>query len=288
MQVSEQFAKVVRRTILAMIVIVFALALYSHSQNGGTIGIQAQMIPVFSGQTSSAASGGIWACGVTSGSCPYFQDIGQGTNLLFYCNTNFTGNVYLEWTPNPNVASPTFYTITQAIWAGDSNCHYLPFGSYFPNVRAHVLTSSPSSISAWYTAISGPVSFAAPALATNGPTSPVTCDRVANISIANSTTAVLIQPAALGDTVVVCGIQVSFAAATSTGTFTSAFFSTTACSTGEGVPIVNNTTSSTPQFLNLPFYGLRSPVSTSQVFCFSNASGASVYVTTLYASVHGL
>jgi hypothetical protein len=282
MQTSESFAKVIRGAIYAFGAALLAFVLYDFTtphqavsaQNAGTVGIQAQMIPVFTAQTSNKSSA-------------IFKDIGQGTNLLFYCTTNFIGSIDLEWTPSNSLAG-TFYPITQASYANsDNNCHSLPFGSYFPNLRS-TLTVSTGSISAWYTSISGPTAFAAPALGSAGPTSPVTCDQnITSGQIATGTTSLLAAPQNTGDAVVICGMTVNFAAAPSAGQVIIKYAASGACSPiTQPIPSWEILTgSTTPLVVTVP-YSIRNYNYAAQTPCLINGSGVNVLVSISFASVH--
>lgn len=286
MQTSDYFAKVLRAVLLAAAaVLVGLMAVNAHAQNSGTVGIQAVFFPVFTNQNTSASSGGYWNCGVASGPCPVLQDIGQGTNILSYCDTNFTGTIDLEWTPAYS-PSATFIVITQATWTNDFGCHSLPFGGYFPNMRA-TLTGSGGSVSAWYTAISGPTAFAAPAIGSAGPTSPVQCDlntigTYASGAIGSS--AVMAQPINRTDSVVICGMTVSFNGAASAGSIRVAY-GTSVCASASNTTFQAYTTANTPQILNVP-YPQRNAFVANNTPCFFNTSGASAEVSISYASVH--
>ena len=297
MQVSEQFAKVVRRTILAMIVIVFALALYSHSQNGGTVGIQAQMIPVFTNQSSTKSSGGIWQCGITTGVCSVFQDIGQGTNTLFYCNTGFAGSIDLEWNPSPST-STTFYPVAQAFYLSsspDSACHQLSAGAYWPNMRATV-TPTAGSLSAWYLSNSGASSPVLAGIGTNGPASPVVCDRnnVSTQASGGTSSIASIGPVESGDTIVICAFSIGFSGATTGGSVAIQW----ASSTGNCAALSADETwgtytpSGTPTFLPVAVPQRSGTATTGatalQYPCFNNSSGVNAIISVSYASVHGL
>lgn len=282
-QTAHNFSRVVAVAVVLFLALClfFSFAIFQLvpgnrvlAQNAGNVGIQAQMIPVFNAQSSSASS-------------KIFPDIGQGTNLLFYCTTNFIGTIDLEWTP-ANSLLGTFYTITQASYInGDTNCHSLPFGSYFPNMRSTV-TMTNGSISAWYTAVSGPSAFAAPALGSTGPTSPVTCDQTAtSLTVPNGTNAAIVAPQNTGDAVVICGMTLTFSAAPSAGQVTIKYAATGACSPlTQPIPSWEILTSSTtPVFLSVP-YAIRNYNSPNQTPCLLNNSGVNVVASVAFASMH--
>jgi hypothetical protein len=279
MPVSENFMKIVRVAALAVLVITAALLIDLHepkrvsAQNAGSVGIAAQMIPVFSNQSTTASSA-------------IFNDIGQGQNALFFVGNNFSGTVDLEWSPTK---VPPFYPITQANFQGDSNSHIIQFGSYFPNIRS-TITPTSGSASAWYSSSSGPVSFAAPALGTNGPTSPIFCDRMQNAGpLANAGTVNLAPQVNPGDRVILCSMEITFVGAPAAGTYTVLYYGLNNCTGSNTTVLTQATTASTPQTLVFSnmfvsdwyFPALQSP-------CLVNNSGTSLYVTSSYASVHQL
>lgn len=279
MQVSENFAKVMRGVSLAFAVVLLAFVLSDitsphqpvSAQNAGVVGIQAQMIPVFSAQSTTKSS-------------HILKDIGQGTNLLFYCGTGFIGTIDLEWNPTPATSS-TFYPITQANYVNsDSSCHTLPFGSYFPNLRSTV-TISAGSINAWYTAISGPSAFAAPAIGTAGPTAPVTCDQSLATTVGSGATSSIATQLNTGDAVVICGMSVSFAAAPSAGQLIIEY-GAAGCATLQSFASWEVLTSATTPIEFAVPYAIRNGNFPRQDPCLINGSGVSVVVSVSYASVH--
>ena len=280
MQVSQQFQKVIGATLVSALVIAAGIFIatcvnppgHVSAQNAGVVGIQAINIPVFSAQTTLAHSA-------------IFQDIGQGVNILRYCNTSFTGSINLEWSPLNN---GVYSSLQSAVYVNpDSNCHTLTVNGYFPQMRSTINPTAGSG-SAWYSASSGPVGYSSPAVGSNGPSSPVACDENSITTQANGA-----GPAGLSavgvtfgsNTTVICGFTLSFAGAPSSvapgveiGWATSG-----ACSSPTYAWSVN-TTSSTPQVLPIPI-ALRSASPASQVPCLQNLSGVSVTLSANYAIV---
>lgn len=276
MHVSEEFAKVLKATLLAFGLLVLGFTLsdlvqpheQAAAQNAGTVGIQAQLSPVFSAQATTASSG-------------IFNDIGQGISLLYVCNSGFTGTIDLEWSPAPFATSPIYHVITQAGYTSDSACHSIVFGAYFPNIRSTV-TRSAGSLSAWYSAGSGPGGFGNSAIGTNGPTAPINCDQNFATSVANSAVGILGVPFNLGDTIVICSMVVSFSAAPSGAIAVEWGVSCTSGLVGNVWQSYVSSSSANP--LVVPMIQ-RYPVP-NYYACFSNTSGATAEVSISYASVH--
>jgi hypothetical protein len=294
MQISETFATVLRRAAIAFALVLLCFLagelLSPHrtglTQGAGTVGIQTTNIPVFSAQTTTASSGGVWQCGSAvnaAGVCPVFRDFGFAANFLTFCDTSFVGSIDLEWSPSNNLA--TFLPLTTATYSGvgDSGCHTLQVGGYFPNLRSTATITS-GSVSAWYTASASPIPLYSAGIGSSGQTSPVVCDATGVLAISNGVTGFALSALRTGDTVVVCGFSVSFLAATSTGTLALAWASSNACATPTSTWILG-TTSGTPQALIVPL-SERSPVATWQYLCVTNNSGASAELSFSWASVH--
>jgi hypothetical protein len=277
MQVSEQFAKVLRAGIAAALLVALALIIGDtisprhevRAQNAGTVGIQAELVPVFSAQSTNRSSG-------------IFADIGQGLNILYYSTTSFVGTVTLEWSPNNNgVYLPL---VTAGFSSADTDTHQLTVNGYWPNLRATVAVTS-GSVSAWYSASSGPVGFAAPGVGSNGPTSPPVCDQASATVITSTNTAgIIVSPRIVGQTIAVCSFDWSFNGATSAGSVALAY------STSSGCPSTSTTwaaytTSSTPQFMPVGL-SQRQPPGAGPYLCAINNSGATAYLSVSYASVH--
>ncbi len=285
MQVSEQFARFVRRVIAAFVLVGLGFLVSDtvsprhevSAQTAGTIGIQAQQLPVFSAASTTQHSA-------------IFNDIGQGLSILFYCNTSFTGVIDLEWSPT-GVAP--FYVLTQGSYPSgvpDSSCHTLQLGGYFPNMRASV-TPIAGSLSAWYTASSGPIPTVSSGLGTNGPSSPINCDHAINVGLATANFSSLgITPFLTGDTIVLCNFSVSFNGTTSAGTVQLGWADTAAhCVSAFGnVTWAAYTTSATPQTYNISTQQRAQSNFATPVPCLQNSSGATVNFSFSYASVHGL
>jgi hypothetical protein len=292
---GELFAAFVRRWILCLLLLLLGLTWRAHGQNAGVVGIATKEIPVFAAQTTSASSGGVWQCNGSTKpiSCPVLPDIGAGSNFLSYCTTNFIGTIDLEWSPTG--AAP-WLVLVQASYgavAPDTACRTpaLQIGGYWPNLRSTV-TITQGSISAWYTGQATAIAALPPALGSNGPSSPPSCDQNASVQVLNAATAALVGGSTGTSTTIICGFTISFQGAPTTGTMTLAWSATTGCASS--VSSWNSyTTSSTPQTLPFPGFTQRNTLgsysaSTRQTPCFTNNSGVTVFVNTSYAEVPNL
>ncbi len=300
MQTSEDFCKAVRNSLVAVLICaaILFVCVSVQAQNLGTVGILAKMTPVFSAQAANGSSGGSWQCAnqsippnTVSGMCGYLPDVGQGIQSLFFCNNNFSGTIDLEWTPNPTVASPTFYPVPNGSVSytndgpssGTPICHQLPAGLYYPNLRSTVSGYSSGTVSAWYSEVSGPAQVTPAAVGSNGATSPISCDKTLVQTVTTGSTAFAFGPST-GQITVICGFTYSFAGATSTGTVYLDFYATVLCGGSVWAAWGAATTSSTPQTVSVD-QPIRSPLSTVQDLCLQNSSGASVTFAISYASI---
>lgn len=282
-QTAQTFSRIVAVTIVIFIAIV-AIGLlipldHVHAQNAGVVGIQAQMIPVFSAATNTASSS-------------VFVDQGQALNILFFCGqgAGFTGSIDLEWTPYPNLASPTYYPLVSASYTNLFTCHSLQLGGYWPNLRSTVTFSASGggqALSAWYTSSAGPVSFAPPAIGSNGATSPVSCDQNATVSVANGATQwVGISPSLIGglNAVVICGFSYSFNGATSAGSLAFQWSTNNACTGLDASVLTLFTTSASPQTQAVPI-PLRSSNPGKQFLCVTSSAGAITQINLSFAEL---
>lgn len=240
-----------------------------HAQNNGVVGLLAEEFQVFNAQTTTKSSA-------------IFTDIGQGLNILFYCDTAFIGTIDLEW--SPTTQAPSFMPLQVAQYAAaDTGCHVLTVNGYFPNLRSTVTPTS-GSLSAWYSASSGPVGYATPAIGSNGPVSPPLCDQEGATAISNSATSVLGVVAFSGSTTILCGMTVSFNGATTAGNIQLGWSTTAACSSPL-VLWVSLTTANTPQTFPVT-YSIRSPTPVQSFPCVINNSGTTVEFSYNYMILH--
>jgi hypothetical protein len=282
MQVSETFLKVVGVSI-AVVMIIAALLLVnvmieptSHvsAQNAGTVGIQANFAPLWTNQGAGTITSG-------GNGKPYFQDFGQAANYVLYCNTGFQGTISVE-TVTPTVT----ITLAQATYAapGDSACHNLPLGGYYPSSRVR-LVSTAGTQTAFYSSSAAPISYYPPALGSNGSSSPVECDQASTLLVTNGANQSLGGIA--GRTFVICSMVVSFGGATAVGAVQFGWAPNGGCTLGE-TQLILETTASTPQVLPLAQkFRAHAPV-TNPTACWINTSGTLASVSFSYAFIQTL
>jgi hypothetical protein len=283
MDVSDRFLALVSRVLIALIAVVLLLGcvLAAHGQNAGVVGVQAQMIQVFTAQSTNKSSGGIWQCGISTSTCPVFQDIGQGLSVLFFCGAS-TATYTIDFDFQP-VGQTAFKTITQASYVSDSSCHTLQLGGYFPNLRS-TLSISAGNVSAWYSGSSAPISFAAPAVGSNGATSPISCDQPIVMQVGTGVTSSLLSSTFTAGTITaICSMTVSFSTATTGGNIQLFWAGNNTCSVGT-FGWEEFTPASAPQYLTVPLT-MRGPTPVLQQPCIQNSSGSIAIVSAMVATV---
>jgi hypothetical protein len=268
------------RRLFAVLCAVLVLAIGASAQFLGYVSTQSVAVNVFSGQAANGASATL-------------ENLGQSAHFLSYCNTGFAGQVALEASQDGTFASPI--TLAQASYGQqgttDSACHVLQAGGYYPAVRARVLNYAGGSVTAFYTALAAPISYAAPAVTSIGPTSPIVCDRSFSVTAASGATSSLIgnQP---GMTFALCAVTFSFNGAVAAGTLALQEFGTSAgpgntCTTSvsPGANWQIFTTANTPQVFSVGgTSGWLKTVSPNHVICVvAGTITASVQVTYTYA-----
>lgn len=276
---AKTFSKVVAAAIVVFmaVVMIVAGAGLAHAQGPSSpVMIQAKLQSVFT------------SVGATTSSSIFF-DIGQGSNILYYCNSGFSGTIDLEWAPVYQPAGATYLPLALATWSTDSQCHQLSVTGYWPNLRSSV-TVTGGLVSAWFSGNSGPSGgILPPAISTAGPTSPVFCDRTQINNYATGTTVALgPQPINAGDYVAICSMVISFNGTTSAGNVQIGWAATTACSSPSAQTMFLYTTASTPQIFTYPIFQKVSGIfaANSVVPCITNSSGAAVGVSFTWASLH--
>jgi hypothetical protein len=214
------------------------------------------------------------------------RDIGQGTNILTVCNSNFIGSVDLEWEPQ---GTTTFLPLQTAQYNSDSGCpHTIVVGGYYPNLRARVVTTAGGNTTINYTASAAPVHPVPAGISSNGPTPPPVCDQqVSSAFPTGGTNTVGVLAAAPNQITVFCGFTISYTAAPTGGNVNFNWVTPpTLCSTGSGVQSWSMSIPSTltaPVVVPLP---QRSPIPNQLTQpCFTNNSGATALVTVSYATI---
>jgi hypothetical protein len=178
---------------------------------------EAQFIGYVSSQSVAQQ---VFTAQAANGSSVTVTNLGQSAHFLSYCTTGFSGTVSLQASPDGTFATPI--TIASAAYGQNSTtdtaCHVLQAGGYFQTIRATVSNYISGSVNAWYTAIAAPIAFAPVALASNGPTSPIACDKFGVVQIAQSTNnGILVGLNGTTPKVYLCSMTISFSAATTAG-----------------------------------------------------------------------
>lgn len=197
---------------------------------------EAQFLGYVSSQTIAPAQ--VFTAQAADGVTGTLVNLGQSAHFLTYCTTGFGGTIGLESSPDGTFATPV--TLASASYGQnsvvDTGCHVLQAGGYFQAVRARVKNFSAGSVSAWYTATAAPISFAPAALTSNGPSSPIACDKFSVTQIAQSTNnGFLVGLLNSAVKIYICQMTISFSAATTTGAITVGDGNAGACTTFSGV-----------------------------------------------------
>lgn len=254
--------------ILALVIV--AVLLFSGFQNAGNTGTFTKAQLAFNAANSNRSSA-------------IFFNIGQAAHYLTYCTASaFVGTIDLEESFD---GLTNWIPIAAATLNQDTACHVLQAGGYYQNVRSTITGYSQGTISAWYSSSSGPIPFTPTGLSSAGAAPPIVCDQSAIADVLTSTTGhvgngALNQP---GNTYVICGMTISFRAATSAGTIILAWAADTTCA-GATVGWESWTAAGTPQTFSTS-YPLRTSVPGQQVPCVINTSGAELFITISGASV---
>ena len=196
-----------KRLLASLFGIILSCALPCSAQFIGYTSSQSTAQSVFTNQSANAVSGTL-------------SNIGQSSHFLTVCNSALNATVSLEASIDGTFASPI--TIGSANYGqtglADSSCHTIQAGGYYPAVRARVKNYLTGSTTVFYTGIGGPIAPAPAGISTIGPSAPVVCDLPllpGTISTGLATTSIATGFA--GETIVVCGMTLSFSAAPTTG-----------------------------------------------------------------------
>jgi hypothetical protein len=286
MRVWEEFSTVLRCCFFLLLVMAGIIALQTEShvraQNAGNVGIYTRELRVLNG--------------VLNGTSSTLPDFGFGASYLKYCPANWTGSVSFEYAPN-GVAGNQYFTLkTALVLIADSQCRTLQLGGYYPNLRVRAINTVGGSgtVSAYYGAISAPISYFSSAAATLGDTAPVFCDLNGKATVATGASGFLAGPPNLGGTNVfytrLCNATISFAATPGTGTVAFAWDIDNTCASTPNSNWSLDTTSGTPQVLYFPNLNLNSMpanLQAQQFLCLQNNSGQIVVVNYNYALIAG-
>ena len=201
------------------IFVLAALSLSSFAQHIGDVQITTQYQTVFTAKAANAVSGTL-------------INLGVGAHFLTYCNTGFAGKISLEASADGTFAAPI--TLASAYYGQnsttDTGCHVLQAGGFYPTVQARISNYVSGSVTAFYSSASAPITYTPIALGSNGPTSPVACDRTAILQFSPSATGAAIGVLA-GANIYVCGAVISFGGTTTAAAITFSEYTDATCTT---------------------------------------------------------
>jgi hypothetical protein len=229
----------------------------AHAQNAGNTGTQtiAQAVTY------------------TADISPIFRNVGQSAHFLAYCLAAFQGSIDLEvsfdgttnWMP---IALASYPTVS-------GGCNILQAGGYYQNIRS-VRTVGAGSFTAFYSASSGPISYAATGISNVGPTPPTVCNaQNSGILVANATTSSFIPSGTNAATrLYICSFALSFNGATAAGSVKLQMSTNSCAGTFDKWTII--TTANTPQLIQFAFNSAIVGGQGDNAFCLTNNSGASV------------
>lgn len=233
---------VVRRALL--IVALYAIcALRCEAQFLGYVSSQSTAQTVFTNQAANATSA-------------VLTNLGQSAHYLTICNNAFVGTVSLEASVDGTFGAANTTTLASASYAiavgpGDTGCHLLQAGGYYPTERVRVSNFSTGTTTVTYTGIAGPISVTPAALSTLGQTSPIACDIMTGPSSFPQSTLGNVAAGSGSQQIYVCTLTLSFAAATTAGQISLGTGTGVACVTTY-VPIYTlNITANTPQIVHI-------------------------------------
>lgn len=229
-------------TVLLLLVILIVFLSVGHCE--------AQFIGYVSGQTTQQTVFTAQAANVNSS---ILTNLGAAAHFLSYCNTGFTGTISLQASPDGTFSSPIILATASygQNSVTDSACHVLQAGGYFPTVRVSLSNYAAGSVNAWYSSSALPIAFAASAQNSNGPTSPIACDKFGVVQIAQSVSnGILVGLLGASAKIYLCQMTFSFSAATTAGTINLEDGTSGGCTTASGVSNWQlQVTASTPQTL---------------------------------------
>jgi hypothetical protein len=280
-RVSETFPKVVGVSlaivaIVAGVLFVNAILPASHvkAENAGTVGIQTTFQ--------------LLGSNVLSFTSPVLPDNESMTHFVLWCSNGWQGTITARFNP-PGSGAGFFQPLKTGIGNGDTSCHKLQLGGYYPNLSV-IATGTSGTVSAWYLAGSAPIPDFPPAISTTGPASVPVCDKNKTATVGSGASGFLSSADSASSYLHVCGATISFAGATAAGTVSIGWDIDNSCANAPVYNFVLNTTASTPQTIPLPNLNFRSTGGASSLFvyqnlCVNNASGASLKINYSYASL---
>lgn len=160
-----------------------------------------------------------------NGTSATITNLGQSSHFFTVCNTAFSGTVIIQSSQNGSFSPPNtiaaanygFSSGAQPPPPTDSNCHLIQAGGYYPTMRVQITNYSGGTTSVFYSGIGSPIAFAAAALTTIGPTSPIACDQHTSQTIAATVAFATVVAGLPNQVIIVCSVTMSFDANTGAG-----------------------------------------------------------------------
>lgn len=221
----------------------------------------------------------------TAGVSQVFRNVGQSAHFLTFCLTGWTGTGIVLEESFDGTTNWTTIAFTSGPTSGNG-CGVLQAGGYYQNVRSRAGTLG-GTIVAFYSATSGPISFSATGVGSQGPRAPTACDKSATVDVANTATGLVITGFPdTGGEFRVCGYTISFNGATAAGSYQFVTANDNTCA-GPVTVWPAFTTAATPQTVVMGS-GLGQLFKPNGiVLCFTNNSGAIARVNVAWANVQG-
>ncbi len=253
------------------------LSSFSLAQNAGNTGTQTVSKQVWSSISSAQRS-------------TVVQNIGQAAHYITYCSSsNAAFSFDVEESPDGTTWIPFSPVVTQL--NSKSNCGLIVACGYFNNIT---LNGGPTAgtLSAWYSASTGPGTCYSPGSATSGQSALPLCDQVSFVTLAGNASATAILPAPATANIYYCGgWTISLTGAVSTGlNGISVQFGNSTCSSTSGVVWELILTPSSPLDIAVPAPVDKLPLANAagSTLCASlngpGTTGVTAYVSYKYAT----
>lgn len=252
--------------------LIVGIGILAGFQNAGNTGTATTAQQVFTAAAAPATSAVV-------------RNVGQSAHYLSYCVD--AGVTALQIAIEGSYDGTTYYPIS--VIAGVppnpalTKCSVLEAGGYQQNVRAAIYAITGGTVTAWYSASSGPIESTNAGVSSSGAASPTVCDASKSVQVANAATATLV-PAVTNLRVVVCGYSVTTTG--TTGGPSVQFQSAVTCAGGSTVIWAMAVTANTQIYQMGSGFGTLFPTAYGQGLCFTNTSGgATAYVDVSYAQL---
>jgi hypothetical protein len=225
-----------------------------------------------------------------SGTSQIFQNVGQGAHYLQFCSSggSFEGTVDLEGSYNGATNWTVLAYAAYPVALPLSGCATLQGGGYYQNIRSRI-TITANTVTAYYNAVAGPISYVASGIGTIGARAPLVCDQTFTDTVSDGTSVLFASTGSSSSTLRICAYSVSLDGPPTGGAIKfQAGNTVSTCSPSTPAPVWQVDTISTAPSI----FGLGS--GQGQLFavnvvgyplCVNNSSGVSATVNVSFASV---